>query len=169
MRKRRTREHVLADLSANHFERLALECGYSVERTWSDYGIDLVLYTYAANGEIDNGQVFVQLKATEEVSTSGAGHRVAVSKSDLEHWLKEPMPVILVLYVARGERAYWTYVQAYFESMPGFDLAQAGPALRIPMSRDRLLDASALRQFAAFRDDVLSQVRGVIHHYDQTP
>jgi hypothetical protein len=31
-KKRRTREHVIADLSANHVERHALLCGYSVER-----------------------------------------------------------------------------------------------------------------------------------------
>ena len=31
-RKRRTREHVLADLSANHVEKQALLCGFAVER-----------------------------------------------------------------------------------------------------------------------------------------
>jgi hypothetical protein len=33
MRKRRTREHVIADLSVNHVERLVLRCGWTVERT----------------------------------------------------------------------------------------------------------------------------------------
>ena len=31
-RKRRTREHVIADLSVNHVERQALLCGYAIER-----------------------------------------------------------------------------------------------------------------------------------------
>lgn len=30
MRKRRTREHVIADLSVNHVERLVLLCGWTV-------------------------------------------------------------------------------------------------------------------------------------------
>jgi hypothetical protein len=41
-RKRRTREHVIADLSVNHVERQALLCGFSVERIRVDYGIDLI-------------------------------------------------------------------------------------------------------------------------------
>src|SRR5262249_34564309 len=51
-RKRRTREHVIADLSANHVERHALLCGFSVERIRLDYGIDLIIHTYNRSGEI---------------------------------------------------------------------------------------------------------------------
>jgi hypothetical protein len=46
MRKRRTREHVIADLSINHVERLVLRCGWTAERTRYDYGIDLYMQTY---------------------------------------------------------------------------------------------------------------------------
>jgi hypothetical protein len=42
-RKRRTRGHVLADLSANFVEKQALLCGYTAERVRLDYGIDLVV------------------------------------------------------------------------------------------------------------------------------
>ena len=59
-RKRRTREHVIADLSANYVERYVLRCGFTVERTVHDYGIDLILSTYSASGEIENGQVYIQ-------------------------------------------------------------------------------------------------------------
>jgi hypothetical protein len=44
-RKKRTREHVLADLGANHVEKVALGRGYAVDRVWHDYGLDLALYT----------------------------------------------------------------------------------------------------------------------------
>jgi hypothetical protein len=50
-RKRRTREHVIADLSVNFVERQVLLCGYTVERVWHDYGYDLFLFTYNARGE----------------------------------------------------------------------------------------------------------------------
>ena len=36
--KRRTRAHVLADLSINHVERHVLLCGFSVDRVEHDYG-----------------------------------------------------------------------------------------------------------------------------------
>jgi hypothetical protein len=39
MRKRRTREHVIADLSVNHVERMVLRCGWTVERVRRDYGL----------------------------------------------------------------------------------------------------------------------------------
>ena len=37
-RKRRTREHVIADLAVNHVERQALLCGFTIERVVHDYG-----------------------------------------------------------------------------------------------------------------------------------
>jgi hypothetical protein len=46
-RKRRTREHVIADLSVHHVEGLALKCGYTVQRTIADYGYDLRLETFS--------------------------------------------------------------------------------------------------------------------------
>jgi hypothetical protein len=70
MRKRRTREHVIADLSVNHVERLVLRCGWTVERTQYDYGLDLVMRTYSASGEIESGTVWFQLKATDHLPQS---------------------------------------------------------------------------------------------------
>ena len=64
-RKRRTREHVIADLSINHVERQALLAGYTVNEWLSDYGIDLVLSTYTEEGETESGIIFLQVKATD--------------------------------------------------------------------------------------------------------
>ena len=56
--KRRTRAHVIADLSVNHTERVALRCGYSVVRnTTSDYGIDLRVRTFTDEGEVEAGEM----------------------------------------------------------------------------------------------------------------
>lgn len=54
MKKRRTRGHIIADLSANHFERHALLCGFTVVRIVHDYGIDLLLYTFNDDGKVEN-------------------------------------------------------------------------------------------------------------------
>lgn len=40
--KQRTRQHVIADLSVNFVERLALKCGYTMQRAAADYGYDSV-------------------------------------------------------------------------------------------------------------------------------
>jgi len=69
-RKRRTREHIIADLSVHHVEGFVLRCGWTVERTRHDYGIDLIMRTYRARGEVQNGEVFFQLKATDSLSWS---------------------------------------------------------------------------------------------------
>jgi hypothetical protein len=52
-KKKRPRQHIIADLSINHVERYVLLCGYSVERVEHDYGIDLVIFTYDANDKED--------------------------------------------------------------------------------------------------------------------
>ncbi len=63
--KRRTREHVIADLSANHVEKQALLCGFTVQRWVYDYGIDLVLSTYTDEGETEGGFIVIQIKFRE--------------------------------------------------------------------------------------------------------
>ncbi len=165
-KKIRTRQHVIAELSANHVERHALLCGFSVERIEHDYGIDLVLFTYDANGEIENGQVFIQLKATDSLRVLADQRTVSfsVERSDLELWLKEPMPCILVVYDAQTDVAYWVYVQAYFENLESFDLAQAGDTVTIHLRKENAIDQTAIRAFARYKDNVLNQVHGVIRH-----
>src|SRR5207302_9771724 len=108
-KKRRTREHVIADLSANHVERHALRCGFSVERIVHDYGVDLILFTYDKDGETQPGTVFLQLKATQRLKVLAAGDVIAfrIDRADLLAWLEETAPVILVVYDARAEVAYW--------------------------------------------------------------
>src|SRR3954452_2355902 len=99
-RKRRTREHVLADLSANFVEKQALLCGFTAERVRLDYGIDLVVQTFNRLGEVESSRILFQLKATDRIRTlaSGDGITCRVELADLVHWLEEPFPVVLVLY-----------------------------------------------------------------------
>src|SRR5262245_7909639 len=66
-RKRRTRQHVIADLAVNHVERQALLCGFTAERMAHDYGIDLELATFNRRGEIEEGKILMQVKASERL------------------------------------------------------------------------------------------------------
>jgi len=165
-RKRRTREHVIADLSANHVERHALLCGYSVERIFHDYGIDLLIATYDDSGQYENGEIRVQLKATDRLKVvSGAEYvTIRVPREDLLHWLGELMPVILTVYDAQADVAYWVYVQNYFAGQPGFDLHRTPAQMTVRIPRANVVHQAAMRQFAAHRDAILAQTREVKHH-----
>lgn len=123
-RKRRTREHIIADLSVNHIERFVLLCGHTIEKISSDYGYDLILYTYTSEGELENGNIYIQVKATDNIRfiSNGQAASFSLKKKDLNTWLAEPLPVILILYDAVRNRAYWLYVQEYFESVRDFDI-----------------------------------------------
>ncbi|GAA6616675.1 DUF4365 domain-containing protein [Scytonema sp. NUACC26] len=165
-RKKRPREHIIADLSVNYVERYVLLCGYSVERVKYDYGYDLLIFTYNAEGEIENGQIYIQLKATDSLSTLADQKTITFTlvRSDLELWLFEPMPCILIIYDARDSQAYWLYLQAYFESLEKFDLSKIGESVTVRLSKDNILDRQAIKKFATFKNDVLNQLKGVIRH-----
>jgi hypothetical protein len=154
LKKRRTREHVIADLSVNHVERFVLRCGWTVERKRYDYGIDLVMDTYNARGEVENGWVRFQLKATDSLRRSADGTVIPLRLEwrDLLFWLNEREPVILVLYDARGDRAFWLYVQEYFrrQQWPKRSSKETTVTVHIPTAN--VLDEAAVRLFARFRD-----------------
>ena len=165
-RKRRTREHVIADLSANHVEKQALLCGFSVERVRHDYGIDLILFTYDQQGEVESGEIFLQLKATDRVQLVAKGKFIAyrLDRTDLYSWLSQFLPVILVVYDAPADRAYWLYVQAYFEKQPGFNLKRAGESVTVRIPTANVLDPDAIRIFARYRDRIWGQMEGKVTH-----
>ncbi|HZP83353.1 MAG TPA: DUF4365 domain-containing protein [Chthonomonadaceae bacterium] len=166
MRKRRTRSHIIADLSVNHVERFVLRCGYTVERVQHDYGIDLLLYTYNAHGELENDVVNIQVKATDHLPLLQDGQTIPllVERADLEHWLQETMPVILIVYDAQADIAYWLYVQAYFEALPDFRLAEVGETVTVHLKRAQIVNEDTVRTFASYKDNVLRQIRGVVRH-----
>src|SRR5262245_42715056 len=98
-RKRRTREHVIADLSLNFVERPALLCGFAMQRVIQDYGYDLLMFTFD-NGEVEPGLVWFQVKATDHLRVVRRRQAVAFGLEfrDLRLWLAEEEPVILVVY-----------------------------------------------------------------------
>jgi hypothetical protein len=165
-RKKRTREHVIADLSVNFVERHILLAGHSVERIIHDYGMDLLMHTYNADGEVEAGEVYLQLKATDQLKILADGKSISfrIETADLQYWLAEPSPVILVVFDALREEAFWLYVQAFFQKKKktALDLTKREMTLRVP--RANRLDAAAIARFAEFNRHVLAQRQGIEHH-----
>ena len=164
------REHVIADLGVNHVERYVLRSGYSSERVQHDYGIDLLMFTYTKDGEIENGHVQLQLKATDKPRILQDRQTIAISiaYADVKHWMFEPMPVILVVYDAVADRACWVYVQRQLEDSDQSRLLaddeQESVTFHIPVSNR--LDCGAIEEFRKYRDAVLECVnrKGRIAH-----
>jgi hypothetical protein len=61
-----------------------------------------------------------------------------IKGADLELWLDEPMPCILMQYDARSDIAYWLYVQAYFARISGFRMAEAGDIIIVHFQTARV-------------------------------
>lgn len=164
--KRRTREHIIADLSANHVERFVLRRGFSVIRTdGSDYGIDRIVLTFDDTGAVESGELLFQLKATDRLPILSDGRTISipVAIADLKYWLSQPWPVILVVYDAKNDRAYWLYVQRYAngKGIDADDVASETVQVRIPLA-NRVSDR-AVRQFRELKERILSEIKGVDH------
>ncbi len=90
-----------------------LLAGHVVKRSQPDYGIDLTVTTFDADGEVERGEFSVQVKATERAKHLSRVKAVSIriERRDLRAWLADPLPFLLVLYDVSADRAYWIVVQ----------------------------------------------------------
>jgi hypothetical protein len=77
----------------------------------------------------------------------------------LQHWLSELLPVILVVYDANSNQAYWIHVQGHFQALPGFNLFRAGKTVTVHVPAAQVLTPVAVRQFAILRDQVFARIQ----------
>ena len=158
MRKRRTRGHVIADLSENFVERQALLCGFAVERNRMDYGIDMVVITFNRRGEVENGRVLFQLKASDKptFSADAAAVLCRIDKADLLYWLEEKMPVILVHYDAKKNEAWWIHVQVDLGIRQKSQLFVSGKQMTVAIPTANVFDSSALKAIAHRKNAIVA-------------
>jgi len=151
---------VIADLSVNYIERFVLLCGHTIEKFSSDYGYDLIICTYGDDGELENGNIYVQLKATDNIRLTGISQSVSFSlkKKDLETWLSEPLPVILIVYDALEDCAYWLYIQEYFENIRNFDIKRVKKYQNVSIPAGNRVNRNSIRKFVKFKENILKQI-----------
>jgi Domain of unknown function (DUF4365) len=159
-RKKRTREHVLADLSANHVEKVALSCGFALDRVWHDYGLDLALYTFDGDGYLESGVVWIQVKASDKPrkTRDGSSLLVRLQRRDILAWLADAYPVMLVLYDAQTDRAYWLSIQRHFAGAQAF-AKLSSKTITVPIPTANLLSERVMRDFARQKAVVLAPRR----------
>lgn len=105
---------MIADQSVNYVERFIIDEGHTTLRLTQDYGYDLILFTYDAEGYVEPAVAFIQLKASEALARSGSHYVYDLDIRDYNLWRVEDIPIFLVLFDATRRRAYWLHVQPYF-------------------------------------------------------
>lgn len=158
-RKRRTREHVIAELSYNFVERKVLECGWAAEPIRRDYGLDAMVFTYGKGGEVEPGVIWLQLKASDRPRYGREGRWVAVRvpMADVLAWRRQPMPVILIVYDAGRDRAHWLHVQS---SLPPRTGRGKSVVVRVPI--ENAWDADGVKSVAGIKEAVRRESRARI-------
>lgn len=143
--KQRTREHVIADLSVNHAERVFLLAGYAVNRVVSDYGYDMFIITFDGAGHVEPGIICVQMKSSDAPDYGQNGDFVTVRVSDRDDitWREELSPVALIFYYAAKDEAYFVHYQTVLQS--------SRRSVRIPTTSR--FDANAARQLRDAKND----------------
>lgn len=107
-------------MGLNFLERQVLRRGHQLRRVPEpEYGTDaLMLHFSPGKGEIENGWVEFQVKATDKLRFVDKGKCVAcvVETAHCRYWYWEVAhPFILVLYDAQKHRAFWIDVQRYLD------------------------------------------------------
>ena len=152
---RRTREHIIADLSIVHAESIILPLGHVAERLSNDYGYDLRLITFSATGFLEPDHVLIQVKATDSPKFLADGSTIAfgIERKHLWTWSRELSPIILILYDASERRAYWlqltrTRLRALTQT------SQATCTVHLPMAQ--VFDAVAVETIRKIKNDLVA-------------
>ncbi len=114
---------------------------------------------------MENDTVKIQLKATDSLPLLADGETIsfAILRSDLEYWLAEWLPVILIVYDAMADTAYWLYLQAHFQQQADFNLTLVSETVNVHINTRNVVDPNAIRQFARFKAQILKQFEGMHH------
>jgi hypothetical protein len=112
----------------------------------SDYGYDLLLFTYDDYGYLEPGLAFFQLKATEALAESGSDYVFDLDLRDYNLWARENYPVFLVLFDATRRQAYWIHVQTYFRRGPSRQPRKDAKTVRVRVPKQSVVGPEAITQ-----------------------
>jgi hypothetical protein len=143
-RKRRTRQHVIADQSVNHVERFIIDSGHTAQRMEKDYGYDLILFTFDEHGYTEPDSLPLQLKAAESLQAQGSAYVFRLDIRDYNLWMAERMPVILILFDASRRKAYWLDVQRYFRDRGTRRPRENAKSVRVRVPRRQVVNRRAI-------------------------
>ncbi len=144
--KRRTREHVIADLSVHFLEGFILEEGHHARRLDSDYSYDLVMRTFDEGGFAEPGAVYFQVKASDNPLFVDTDIAYDIDIRDFNLWVAEESPVFLVLFDAKRRKAYWLYVQEYVKKEFSVRPVRGAKSIRFRISTRNVVTRKVIRR-----------------------
>jgi hypothetical protein len=150
MRKLRTRQHIIEDLGFNHVERQVLLAGYVPNRiVQNDYGYDGLIQTFTEIGEVENNYIFFQLKSTDVLQRAPKKGAFVfdLDTRDLELWLYNDNLVMLLLYDAQKEIAFYLDLQDHFKKN------------RAALQKVRKFVRIYIPQNAVFSSEIIREIR----------
>lgn len=156
-RKQRTWQHVIADLAVHYFEGFLLESGHTGQRLGSDYGYDLIAWTFDERGYIEPGSILIQIKAAENLVAHGTNFVFDLDIRDYNLWVREEMPVILVLFDATRRRAYWLAIQQYFNAARARLPKKGAKWVRVRVPRRNAVSQGAVAKIQSLKADSLDR------------
>jgi hypothetical protein len=159
-RKQRTRQHVIADQSANHVERFIIDEGHTAQHFERDYGYDLLLSTYDEKGYLEPDSIYLQLKAAETLKRVGSGFAFEVDVRDFNLWTWERSPVILILFDASRRRAYWLHVQGFFREGAGRRPKTGAKSVRVRVPARQVVHRRAVAKWRELKSEARGRVIG---------
>ena len=106
----RPRSHRLEDESRVAFQR-ALPSAWVFRPVTPDYGIDGEVELYDSDGHSTGMRFHVQLKATDQ--TGASARTVRLPRETYEYYRSLDAPVLLVRYLANGERLFARWVHSF--------------------------------------------------------
>ena len=162
--KRRTRQHVIADLSRVHTELIFVESGLTVAQITPDYSDDLIVRYYDENGLIEPWISMIQLKASERISGDATFIFLDLDARDVRHWLQTSWPVYIVIFEAESKTLFHAYVQEYFSSVGIISFPRGRRTIRIHLAKNRLVNEGFARYTAVEAERCSRQRHGRIDY-----
>jgi hypothetical protein len=151
---------VIADLSIHYVEGFILAEGHTAQRIERDYGYDLLLFTYDQHGYIEPGLAFLQVKAAETLPADGSDYVFDLDIRDYNLWMREEMPVILIMFDASRKRAYWLALQEYFRGQEARRPKKGAKTVRVRVPKRRALNRRAVAKVRDLKREALGEPNG---------
>jgi len=165
-RKKRTRSHIIADLSLVSVQYFVVNAGFTSEATTRDYGYDMTVNTFDAEGLIEPGSILIQLKATDAsvLHSDGISCVFDVDVKDYNLWKDEPNPVFFILFDAQTRRAFWLYFQQHIKQGNAPKPKDDAKTIRLRIPLMNRVRTSFFRHARHLKAEVLKKLEGVDLH-----
>jgi Domain of unknown function (DUF4365) len=104
--------------------------------------------------------MYFQFKAMETLTESKAAYVYDLDIRDYNLWVREEVPVILILFDATRRRAYWLPVQWYFREDIARRPKKGAKTIRVLVPRRQVVNQKAIAQFRDLKSQVLDREKG---------